>query len=657
MGLRVASQIDSIKSMAKQQTNFGGLRVAALESRRADELRRMIERLGGVACVSPSMREVPLEDHAVAVDFANRLMTGQIDVVVLMTGVGVQHLMDVIDRHVPRDRFLASLSDAITVARGPKVVAALKTLDINPTFRVPEPNTWRELLQLLDKELVLSQQHIAVQEYGVPNRSLVAGLEARGATVTTVCVYRWELPEDIRPLEQNIRAIAAGEIDVLLLTSANQLHNLLELAVQFQLSEAVRDALRHCVVGSIGPTTSEAIVEMGMVVDFEPSHPKMGHLVAELAERCHDIRVRKKQIIKGVHERSDEPPSSASWCDSLFLKACRREPTEGTPIWLMRQAGRYLPEYRAIRSKVGFLELCKDPALCAQVMVETVQRLGVDAAIIFSDLLPILEPMGLELEYAVGEGPVIHNPVREGRDVDRVVELEQMDALDFVVETVRETRRALPQHLPLIGFAGAPFTLASYMIEGGASRNYLHTKSLMYRDPGAWQELMERLARAIVLYLNAQIQAGAQCVQLFDSWVGCLGPDDYRTYVLPYVRKIVQGIIPGVPLINFATGNPALLPELAAAGPAVVGLDWRVRLDQGWKTVGDQFAVQGNLEPTVLLGDREYVQDRARQVLRQAAGRRGHIFNLGHGVLPETPVDNVLALIDTVRAFRWGESV
>jgi uroporphyrinogen decarboxylase len=256
--------------------------------------------------------------------------------------------------------------------------------------------------------------------------------------------------------------------------------------------------------------------------------------------------------------------------------------------------------------------------------------------------------MGLDLEFARGEGPVIHNPVRDAADVDRVLELEHIDALHFVMETVRQTRNDLPGEIPLIGFAGAPFTLASYAIEGGSSRNYLHTKTLMYRDEGAWRELMLRLVRAVTKYLNAQIAAGAQCVQLFDSWVGCLGPEDYRRFVLPYVQQIIAGLTTGVPVINFATGNPALLPLLAEAGGAVIGVDWRVRLDDAWQAVGPARAVQGNLDPCVLLADRNEIRRRAQEVLAQAAGRPGHIFNLGHGVLQQTPVEHAIALVEAV---------
>jgi len=342
------------------------------------------------------------------------------------------------------------------------------------------------------------------------------------------------------------------------------------------------------------------------------------------------------------------PSDLPRWHDGSLMRATRREPADRVPIWLMRQAGRYMADYRELRRKVSFLDLCKRPDLCAEVMLTTVERLGVDAAIIFSDLLLILEPMGLDLEFSEGGGPVLHNPIVGPADVDRLRELESIEALDFVVETVCKTRAGLDETLPLIGFSGAPFTLAAYAIEGGGSRNYRRAKTLMYTDAGAWHAIMSRLGRAIVLYLNAQIEAGAQVVQLFDSWAGCLGVDDYRRYVLPYNRSIIEAVRPGTPVIHFATGNPALLPMLSEAGSAVIGVDWRVRLDDAWKTIGHDRAIQGNLDPIVLLSTPAEIRRRAREILDQAAGRPGHIFNLGHGVLPETPVENVIALVDAV---------
>lgn len=635
--------------MSNKKADFAGLRVAAFESRRANDLTRLIERHGGQAFVSPSMREVPLEDNKEAVDFAHRLITGQIDVVIFMTGVGFRHLLSAVEPHLDRQRFLDALSDITTIVRGPKPVAAMKEAGLTPTIRVPEPNTWRELLATIDGNLPIANQHVGLQEYGKTNASLIAGLEARGAIVSSIRVYRWDLPEDTRLLEENVRALCSGERDVMMFTSAQQIKNLFAVAGNLGLSEELRGSFSTTLVVSIGPTTTELLRDLELPVDLEPEHPKMGHMVTAAAEKSHELLRRKQQVAVALSSpTSDVLDNQAPWYDSPFMKACRREPTDVTPVWLMRQAGRYMAEYREVRAKTTFLELCKNPSLCSEVMCTAVKRLGVDAAIIFSDLLPILEPMGLDLEFAKGEGPVIHNPVRETADIDRVLELESVDSLHFVMETVRQTRNDLPADMPLIGFAGAPFTLASYVIEGGSSRSYLHTKTLMYRDEGAWRSLMERFVRAITKYLNAQIASGAQCVQLFDSWAGCLGPDDYRKYVLPYVRSIIAGITTGVPVINFATGNPQLLPLLAEGGGAVVGVDWRVRLDDAWQTVGHNRAVQGNLDPLVLLADRDEIQRRAQDVLEQADGRPGHIFNLGHGVVQQTPVDNAIALVDAV---------
>jgi len=331
-----------------------------------------------------------------------------------------------------------------------------------------------------------------------------------------------------------------------------------------------------------------------------------------------------------------------------FLAACRREKTPYTPVWLMRQAGRYMEEYRELRAKFSFLDLCKRPDLAAEITVTPVERLGVDAAILFADILLLLEPMGVGLEYTKEDGPMIQRPVRTGPDVDRLLEFAPEKAFPFVFETVRKSCAALNGKVPLIGFSGAPFTLASYLIEGGGSRNYLHTKHLIYSDPGAWSALMERLSRAIVGYLNGQIAAGAQAVQLFDSWVGCLSPDDYQQYVLPHTRATIEGLTPGTPVINFSTGTAGLLKLIRAAGGDIIGVDWRVNLDEAWEQVGFDVGIQGNLDPVALFAPPDEIRRRVREILRRAGGRPGHIFNLGHGVLPNTPVDHVIAMVQAV---------
>ena len=333
-----------------------------------------------------------------------------------------------------------------------------------------------------------------------------------------------------------------------------------------------------------------------------------------------------------------------------FLTACRRGKTPYTPVWLMRQAGRYMKEYRDVRAKVGFLELCKTPDLVAEVTVTPVERLNVDAAILFADILLLLEPMGVGLEYATG-GPVIERPVRTGADVDTLQDPVPEESLAYVYAAVRSTRAELAGRVPLIGFCGAPFTLASYAIEGGASRTFALTKGLMYSEPEVWHQLCELFADVAGDYLRAQVEAGAQAVQLFDSWVGALSDRDYREFALPHTKRIMDAVADaGVPVIHFGTGTATLLEAMAEAGGDVVGVDWRVPLDEAWERIGADRAVQGNLDPTLLLGPVHRLLDGADAVLQQAGGRPGHIFNLGHGILPETPVEHVQALARFVHA-------
>jgi uroporphyrinogen decarboxylase len=320
-------------------------------------------------------------------------------------------------------------------------------------------------------------------------------------------------------------------------------------------------------------------------------------------------------------------------------------------VWFMRQAGRYMPEYHALRQKHSLLELCHQPELAAQVTLQPVHRLGVDAAILFADILLPFEPLGLGLTFAAGEGPQITRPIREAAQVFALPPVDPAADLGYVMEAVRLAARALPPHVPLIGFAGAPFTLASYAIEGGATRNFMLTKRLMYSEPHAWHELMQRLAELVGRYLGAQARAGARALQLFDSWVGCLSPADYATYVLPHSQRaleLARQLGDGVPVIHFGTDTATFLPDFARAGGDVIGVDWRIPLDVAWERIGPGRAIQGNLDPVALLAPRPELEKRVRDVLERAGGRPGHIFNLGHGVLPETPVEAVQAVVEWV---------
>lgn len=334
-----------------------------------------------------------------------------------------------------------------------------------------------------------------------------------------------------------------------------------------------------------------------------------------------------------------------------FLRACQRQPVDCTPVWFMRQAGRYMAAYQALRQRYSLLDLCKTPELAAEVTLQPILRLPVDAAIIFTDLLIPLEPMGARLVFAPNEGPVIENPIRSASDVEALRMVDPQAELAFTLEAIRMVCRELDGKVPLIGFAGAPFTLASYLIEGSGSRHYIQTKQLMYHQPEAWHGLLDKLASVATTFLQAQIAAGAQVVQLFDSWVGCLSPDDYRRYVLPYTKQVIDGLRnAGAPVIHFGTDTAMLLDVMREAGSDVIGVDWRIPLDDAWRRIGPDVGIQGNLDPVALFAPLPEIERRVDDILQRAGNRPGHIFNLGHGILPETPVEHVQAVADLVHA-------
>lgn len=337
--------------------------------------------------------------------------------------------------------------------------------------------------------------------------------------------------------------------------------------------------------------------------------------------------------------------------DSIFIRACRRQPVPRTPIWLMRQAGRYMAEYRKVRKLYSLLEICKRPDVAAEVTITAAEKLNVDAAIIFADLLLPLEVMGLPFRFEAGEGPVVESPLRRPKDVAKLRTDRSAD-LNYVAESVNKVARHFGAKLPVIGFCGAPFTLASYMIEGGGSRNYVHAKSMMYNEPKAWAQLMEKLVSVLGDYATEQVRAGADALQVFDSWVGCLSPDDYIQYALPQTTQLIARLkATGVPVIYFGTDTATLLPHMQKTGADVIGLDWRIPLDEGWRALRHEVAVQGNLDPVALFAEKKPLLRRAETILKQADARPGHIFNLGHGILPETPVENVQELVRHVHEY------
>jgi uroporphyrinogen decarboxylase len=337
--------------------------------------------------------------------------------------------------------------------------------------------------------------------------------------------------------------------------------------------------------------------------------------------------------------------------NSIFVRACKGLPTPSTPVWFMRQAGRYMSEYREVRKHHSLVEICKKPELAAQVTIEAAEILQVDTAIIFADLLLPLEVMGLPFRFAAGEGPVIDRPLRSAEDV-KALTTDGAPELRYVSEAIAKCVKHWGDKLPIIGFCGAPFTLASYMIEGGGSRNYVEVKKMMYRSPQVWDELLGKLNTVLTEYIGDQVKAGADVIQVFDSWVGCLSVDDYRQFVLPRTKELIQSLRKtGVPIIYFGTDSTTLLPSMNETEADVIGLDWRVPFDEGWKLLNHRPAVQGNLDPVTLFSEWEFVKQRAQSILDKAASRPGHIFNLGHGILPLTPVDNVKNLAKFVQEY------
>lgn len=640
------------------RAGFQGALIVSFETRQSARMEDLIRSFGGQPLCVPTLQEIPLENNPEMLAFGKRLVQGEADVLVLMTGVGVRWLFEMLFRHFDRAQVLQALSRVTTVARGPKTVFAMRELGLTPTMTVAEPGTWHEILEVLDsssKGLSLEGKVVAIQEEAGGQEGLPEGLKKRGARVMEVPVYRWALPLDTQPLKQAIGKIIAGEAGAVFFTNSAQVQNVLRAAAELGLEEELHRAFRAGVVASIGPSCSEKLKASGIRVDFEPESPRMEAMVEECSRAFAELAKssRGEVPVYVLQDRAGDLKSDLKLrSESPFMKACRREPSSVTPIWLMRQAGRYMKEYRALRSRVGFLELCKNKELCAEVTVFAQEKTGADAAILFSDILLIVEPFGLGLEYSRGDGPVISGGLESPAAIERMPEIDPVSSLGFVMDAVRLIRRTLKPEIPLIGFSGAPFTLASYILEGGSSKIFLRTKRLMMTEPKAWHLLMGKISRAVAKYLNAQIEAGADVVQLFDSWAGCLAPEDYREFVLPHTKSVIDSLKPGVPVVHFATGTGGYLPLMREAGGDVIGVDFRVPLDEAWRSIGYDRGIQGNLDPVLLCGPTDVLLRQAARVMEQAEGRPGFIFNLGHGILPETSLANVQALVDFVHQYR-----
>lgn len=642
--------------------SFNNLNVASFESRRSKEIGRLIEYHGGTAHIAQSVVEVPSKSSKETEELCIKLKNGDIDIIIFLTGFGTKLLLENLGKRFGTKPAKKLLNNITVVGRGIKSRSVLRNLGIKPLYSKPIPNTWREIVKVLADKDLLENKNIAIQEYSKKNSELIRALKKSGANVLSIPVYKSELPKDTEDLENLVNNIIKGNIDICLFTSSQQVANIFRFAKKLKLNEQLRQGFKKVVIGSVGTNTSLALTDHGIKADYEPENSRMGNLVREIARRSEYLLTKKRASAKNRVDTNKWERIDTNWGkisdknrraitnNSQFMKACRRKKTDYTPIWIMRQAGRFSRHYRAIRSNHTFLDLCKTPEVSSEVTLMAVDQLGVDAAIIFSDILLILEPLGINITYTKSDGPKILNPLRTKKNIERIREFNT-DELDFMYESLRITRRALNPQIPLIGFAGAPFTLASYAIEGGSSRNFELTKSLMYKDPDLWHQIMSVLTDATIKYLNRQAKEGADALQLFDSWIGCLSPGDYRTYVFPHMKTLFSSIDKNIPTVHFGTGTSSLLGLMKQAGGTVIGFDWRVDINKAWKEIGYTCSVQGNIDPIVLFSTPSIIRKKVKELLKKVNGRRGHIFNLGHGVLPGTPPDNVLALIDAVHKY------
>lgn len=635
-----------------------GLNVVVLESRHGKTMGELVAVQGGNPVLAPSMQEIPLENNTQALDFGKNLLSGEIDVMILLTGVGTRALMSVLETKFPREAILEAFGKIPVVPRGPKPIRVLNEWKIPYALTVPEPNTWKDLIETLDQntaKVSLKGKRVAVQEYGVSNEPLLAALKERGADVRTVPVYRWALPDNIEPLKTAILLIADKKADVVMFTTSVQVDHLFQVAKSLGVEAELRRGFQSTVIASVGPDCSENLRNFGLEPDIEPESPKMGPLVVETAAKARDILAVKKKSPDCATEVRDAILKFASETeqiqDSVFLKACRCEKTPYTPVWLMRQAGRYMKHYRSIREKNGFLDICKNKDLVTEITVTAQETLNADAAIIFADILLLVESLGLGLEFMKGDGPSIKNKIRTPADIEKLPYVNPRESLSYVMNAIRQTRRALKKDVPLIGFAGAPFTLLSYMIEGGPSETFEETRKLMKADLSQWNMLMEKVSRVTAEYLRAQVEAGVQAVQLFDSWVGCLTREEFEKYVLPHLAQVVKAVQGRTPVIYFGTKTESFLDQISRAGADVISVDHRVDIADAWKKIGPAKAIQGNLDPKILCGDWKSVESAVKKILDTVGGRPGHVFNLGHGILPETPEENVISLVKFIQSY------
>ncbi|HBF13746.1 MAG TPA: uroporphyrinogen decarboxylase [Deltaproteobacteria bacterium] len=633
------------------------LTVISFESRMALPMQRLLEKKG-IHCISaPTMKEVPLEENPRLFEFYEKLKNGEFDGIIFMTGVATRTLIKTLEQKFSKDEILETLRNkSKIIVRGPKPTAVCNRNNLPIFLTAPEPNTWREIISVLENHDFIKSKKLAIVEYGISNTDFINQLQKKGAETHPLQVYQWAMPDDLEPLNTAIATILTGKADLLAFTSAKQIENIMTLVKEKNLEGAFRRALYSTAITSIGPVTSEHLSTHQFFPDLEAKPHKMEALVELMAKKglSASRQKKKKAVLNLVYVKDSQQITETKDImeDSPFMRACRIKANSQIPVWLMRQAGRYMAEYQSVRKKGGFKDLCTNPDLATEVTITAVERLGLDAAIIFSDILLVCEAMGMRLTYEENHGPILGPPIRTMDDLKRLRPSHTATDMPFVAKAISQTRKHLHPCIPLIGFSGAPFTVAAYMIEGGASKNFIATKQMMHSEPSVWKKLMNLLVPALADLLNTQIAAGCQVVQIFDSWVGQLNSQDYETFVMPYTQKLVRKIKKGTPVIHFGSFNASSLHLQQKAGGDVLSIDWRVDIKQALQIIPKRKGIQGNLDPTLLFNKPKAFLPGVKKLLQAVGKRPGYIFNLGHGILPGTPVDHVMALVDYVHEWK-----
>ena len=614
-------------------------KVAAFEARLGLKMKKLIEKHQAIPLVASVLKEIPLTENKKAFEVFSQISSDVFDYIILLTGVGTRTFIETLSTHIPKEKIIEILSQQKIIVRGPKPATVCNLNKIPIVLKAPEPNTWKEILSSIQDHFSIHSKKILIIEYGTPNEQLILALTTLGAHIHTLSVYRWSLPDDLKPAREVIEQIIQQKVDFVLFTSAIQVDHMLQIAQQMKKELPLRKGLYHSVIASIGPVTSERLAEKQIFPDIESFPNKMEDLVEIVSQKGPKI-LDEKQKKKLFNQTSP----------SFMRLTSLLKPTPIIPVWFMRQAGRYMTEYQLVRAPQNFLSFCKDADLCIEATLGAVERLGVDAAIIFSDILLVLEPMGFKLHYP--EGPAIDNPIQSPDDLKNLKPVSMDQSLPFLKKAIQGVKKNLPARIPLIGFCGAPFTMASYIIEGGSTKDFKKTKHFMQTYPKAWHELMEQLTNNLASLLLFQIKAGCEIVQVFDSWASQLSPQTYQAFALPYTQKLFSLIPSNIPAIHFGSFGPNLLSEQIQGGGNIISLHSSIDPRMAVQIIPENKGIQGNLNPDLLFEKPSIFLKETEKILQVFGKRKGYIFNLGHGIKPHTPVNHVMRLVDFIH--EWS---